>query len=144
MPGDPIENDAPSSAPAGAEVREVRPCALCGDPTLRAPLPSPAPLTHLPGLCACGPRHERILAEALAGESPSTVLLRDAEGGALALRAYGKPRRVVFVSTVTRPDGGPALRTAHLTPREARRLAGVLLRAARLAEGEPATPMAQA
>lgn len=130
-------------APAGAEVRPVRPCAICGVPTNRAAVPSETPLHALPGLCACNEKHERILREAQEGTSPSTVLTRSEDGGALALRAFQSGARV-SVYVCASDEGGATPIQAKLPPRVARRLARALLAAANKAEGQQPPPMAQA
>lgn len=120
---------------ANAEVSPIRACALCGGPTNLPLVPTPAPLNRLPGLPACE-AHQRVLREAVNSESPSTVISRRGDGGSMALRAYGKRGRVMVVSCSTAPGDATLTATAALTPREARRFAGALIRAARLATGE--------
>lgn len=117
-----------------AEVKAPAPCALCGTPTLRG-----APKGSLPTCCSS---HARILREAERGDSPSTVLLRDALGGPArliyrAFAAEGTQGTVRLACIETDGTSGTAT-TGNLTPREARRFAGALIRAANRAEGKPA------
>lgn len=127
--------------PTGAEVRGVAPCALCGTPTLRAPLPAPM---HMPALHGCSEGHERILREALDGASLSTVVVGREDGATLALRAFARGAGVVVVTCATGGAEPTDVKRAVLTPREARRLATALVRAANRATGRQPPPMAQA
>ena len=117
-----------------AEVREPQPCAICGTYTLRE-----APANSL---ATCNGAHARILREAERGESPSTVLLRDVLGGParLLFRAFAATggKGVVRVQTIEAAPGAVRATTGTLTPREARRFAGALIRAANRAEDKPA------
>lgn len=138
-----MPRETPQPAPAGAEVRPVRPCAICGVATNRPAVPSETPLHTLPGLHACNDKHERILREAQDGTSPSTVLTRGEDGGSMALRAFQSGARVSVFVCVTE-DGHATPVQAKLHPRVARRLARALLAAANKAEGRQPPPMAQA
>lgn len=124
-----------------AEERRVHPCTLCGAPTLNPPeVYETAPWGKAKAV-ACSPQHARILREAICGEpngpSPSTVVVYGGNGFSLALRAFtrrGERARVRFHVTESLGTEAYAV-AANLTPREARRLAGALLRAANRAEG---------
>lgn len=115
-------------------VEPIHTCAICGKMTNR-----PEDETHGPtmGLTTCSDEHARILREAGAEESPSTVLLRSlTTGQALALRAFtSRQARMVAVVTVETKEDGTNTTTGYLNPRQARRLASALIRAAANIDG---------
>jgi hypothetical protein len=128
-------DDMPTPKPLMLDrVEAIHTCAICGKTTNR-----PGAESHdaALGLSTCSDEHDRILREAAQGMSPSTILLRSASTGhALALRAFtSRQVRKVAVVTVETVENGTNARSAYLTPREARRLAGALLRAAAALDG---------